>query len=845
MEVVVVESPAKAKTVGRYLGRGYRVLACYGHVSDLPAKAGSVKPDEDFAMVYETAGRRAARALGAIRAALEEAGGLVLATDPDREGEAIAWQVLTWLHGKDALADRPVRRVAFHEITAEAVREAMAHPRAVDMDLVRAQQARRALDYLVGFGLSPVLWRKVPGCRSAGRVQSVALRLVCEREADIESFEPRARWTVEVGVEAEGGAFAARPVRLDGAPLDPLALASRKAADEAARRIREAAFTVEGVERAHVRRRPAPPFTTSTLQQEASRKLGFSGRRTMEIAQALYEGIDLGGERAGIITYLRTDGVVISAAAVRAARQSVLEAFGEHYLPRKPRVYRSRARNAQEAHEAIRPTDFSRTPETLGPRLGGDVARLYALIRNRALASQMASACFDQVEVRLASVRGDIVLAAGGSAMAFDGFLRLYCEGAGEAGAPESERTLPALEAGQTVRIGAVRVERQVSAPPARYTEAGLVRRLEELGIGRPSTYAAIVGVLQEREYVALVHRRFVPLERGRVVTAFLEGFFAPWVEYGFTARMEEDLDRIAGGALVWKGMLRGFWGGFHAALEQARGLERATVLAALEAGLDTFLYGRGERAERRRCPACGEDTLGLKASRYGPFVGCLRWPECGYRRPLAAGSGGEYDDYTGPRPLGADPGSGLAVTLRRGPNGWYIQSGEGGGGAKPARVSVPGAMVPDAITLDVALRLLALPREVGAHPESGEPILAGIGRYGPWLRHAETYVAIPDDDDVLAIGLNRAVHLVTEKEVRESRARGPKQMLRALGRHPGDGAPVWLKTGHYGPFVAHRRRYASVPKDVSPGALTLEQALELLEREGGGGRSGPARTRR
>ena len=786
-------------------------------------------------MVYRT-GRRAARALGAIRAALAQAEGLILATDPDREGEAIAWQVLTWLRERDVIGDRAVGRVVFHEITPGAVRAAMAQPRGIDMDLVRAQQARRALDYLVGFGLSPVLWRKVPGCRSAGRVQSVALRLVCEREAEIEAFAPRGYWTVEAEVEAgDGGAFTARPGRLDGAALGRFAFATRTMADAAVRRIRGSAFAAASVERRTVRRRPTPPFTTATLQQEAARKLGLRVKRTMEIAQALYEGIDLGGgERVGLITYMRTDSTALSNDAVRAARREIANEFGERYLPAKPRTFRSRARNVREAHEAIRPTDCSRTPDSLAGRLDGDTLRLYALIRSRMLASQMAPARFERVEVALASAGGDIVLEAAGSRLAFDGFLRLSRADRDDGGADEApavdddrDRALPALETGEAVAIGAVRAQRHVTAPPARYTEAGLVRRLDELGIGRPSTYAAIVGVLQDRQYVALAGGRFVPLERGRVAAAFLEAFFRTWVEYGYTAGLESDLDRVAGGALAWKGLLGGFWGDFHAALEAVGALGRPTVVAAIEESLADFIYGRGARARRRRCPACGEGELGLKASRHGLFVGCTRWPDCGYRRALAAGE--DPDGYEGPKALGSDPGSGLAVTLRRGPYGHYVQLGDGIEGAKPRRMSVPDGMAADEVGLDAALALLALPREVGIHPESGEPILAGIGRFGPWLRHASTYAAIPEDDDVLSVGLNRAVHLLAEKEVRLSRLRGVKKVLRELGSHPDDGAPVWLKTGHYGPFVAHRRRYASLPEDVAPEALTLERALELL----------------
>ena len=756
----------------------------------------------------------------------------MLATDPDREGEAIAWQVLEWLTERDAVGDVPVHRVAFHEVTPAAVRTALARPRDIDMDLVRAWQARRALDYLVGYGLSPILWRKLPGCRSAGRVQSVALRLVCDREAEIEAFVPRQSWTVHAELAAADGVpFPATLCRLDGSAVGEEGLAMEELAQETAKRIGESRLAVRSAERDTLRRRPLPPFTTATLQQEALQRLGFGIGETMDIAQRLYEGVDLGGETAGLITYMRTDSTAMAKTAVAQARAVVRRTYGGDCVPAKPRTFRTRHRHAQEAHEAIRPTDFARAPEALAGRLDRAAVQLYGLVWNRALASQMTAARFDRVRVEIApegADTGEIGLAAGGSQMAFDGHLRVW--GGDEAETAGDGPVLPALEEGDPVSAVTARVERHVTQPPPRYTEAGLVRRLDELGIGRPSTWVAIVAVLQERGYAILHDRRFVPTERGRVATAFLEAFFGGWVETGFTAAMEEDLDRIAGGALAWRGMLEGFWGGFHAALEKAGALERATVLTAVEARLDGFLFGAGSR--RRRCPACPDGRLELRLSRYGPFVGCADYPACGYRRGLAAAGG--CDGYTGPRDLGTDPGSGLAVTLRRGPNGWYVQRGERsdtGGRERPERMSLPGSMAPDSVDLDLARRLLALPREVGMHPETGEPILAGIGRYGPWLRHEDTYAAIPAGEDVLAIGLNRAVDLIAEKQVRESRARGPKQVLRNLGPHPEDGAPVWLKTGHYGPFVAHRRRYASLPEEVSEGALTLEQAVELLDR--------------
>ena len=836
MHVAVVESPAKARTIRPWLGRGYHVRACYGHVLELPATTGSVDPDDDFAMAYAEAGKRAVRALHAIAAALEKADSLILATESDREGEAIAWEVLTWLHARDAIGGKPVHRVVFHEITADAVREAMTRPRGIDMDLVNAERARQVLDHLAGYGLSRVLWRKLKGRGSPGRLQSVALRLVCARESGIEAFAPQDYWTVDVDVTGRAGSsFTARLSRLNGAGLDTLSFDTGAAAQRAAERVREGEFHVEGLARSTVERTPPAPFTTATLLQEAALALGFGVRETMRIAQTLHEGVDVGGESVGLITFMRSDSAAMSETAASQAHRIVRVRFGEEYVPREPPALPSPSGTEREAHEAIRPLEFGRTPEALADRLDADPARLYVLIWRRALASRMAAARIDRVETELASKAGDMVLSATGTAMAFDGFLRVYREGADEAPADDTQR-LPELEAGEALRVVDARAVRHAAGPPPRYTEVALVGRLEELGIARPSTCAGIVGVLPERGYVVLEDRHLVPLEGGRVATAFLEAFFETWVDHGVTSRLERDLDRIARGGLDWKEMLRGFWDPFHGALEKAGALGRETVLAALEDRLEGLLFGPGEGAERRRCPACGEGELELRLGRYGPFVGCRRHPACGFRRRLAPGDGDD-DDFVGPKHLGTEPGSGLAITLRRGPRGYYVQKGEGGGKGKPPRMSVPKAMAADGITLDTARLLLALPREVGLHPESGRPVLAGIGRFGPWVRHGESYASIADDDEVLRVGVERAVALIAEKEVWVSRSRGPKRVLGKLGVHPDDGAPVWLKTGHHGPFVAHRRFYASVPKEIPPDELTLERALDLLASASGPGR--------
>ncbi len=826
VRVIVVESPAKAKTLAKYLGTGHRAIATRGHVSDLPAKAGSVRPGEGFAMTYAT-GRGAARRLAAIAKALESADALVLATDPDREGEAIAWQVLEWLSERGALAGRAVYRAAFSEVTEGAVGEALARPRGLDMHLVRAWQARRALDYLVGYGLSPLLWRKLPGCRSAGRVQSVALRLLCEREAQIEAFSPRTFWSVEAVLAGPDGArFRAALRRLDGAAVGEAGFATARAAKDAAARLRRSVFTVSSTAREVVRRAPRAPLTTATLQHAAWRRLGLGVGETMAIARRLYDGVDFRGERCGLITYMRTDSTVMAKTALAQARAAIGERHGGDYRCARARSFGPGAeappRAPGEGHEAIRPTDFARTPDDLDGHLDRAAVALYALIRDRALASQAADARFERLRAELVADDGAIVLEAHCSVLAFDGHLRVLRGGDAGREADAADASLPSLAEGDRVAVVSAEALRHVTQPPARYAEAGLVRRLDALGIGRPSTWTGVLAVLRERGYADVREGRLAPSERGRVVSAFLEDAFGRWVDYSFTAAMEADLDRIAAGALAWRGMLEGFWASFHPALEEAGALTRATVREAVEERLAGMLFGTGGR----RCPVCGAGRLELRLSRYGPFVGCAHYPACVYRRGLAAAGD---DAGAGPRELGVDPDTGEALSLRRGPTGWYVQR-SAGDGAKPARMSLPSALAPGAVDRDLARRLLALPREVGRHPGTGEPVLAGIGRYGPWLRHGDTYAPIPEGEDVLTVGLNRAVTLIAEKEIRASRAREPSQVLRRLGRHPGDGAPVWLKTGGHGPFVAHRRRYASLPEDVAPENLTLEQALAVLE---------------
>jgi DNA topoisomerase-1 len=849
VNVVVVESPAKAKTINKYLGKDYTVLASYGHVRDLPPKDGSVRPDEDFAMDWEV-DAKAERRLKEIAAAVKNADSLILATDPDREGEAISWHISEELKRRRALKDVDVRRVVFNEITKNAVLNAMANPRGLDRELIEAYLARRALDYLVGFTLSPVLWRKLPGSRSAGRVQSVALRLVCEREAEIEAFKPREYWSIEVTFATEAGAtFAARLAVLDGRKLDRFDLADQGAAEAAARRIREGApFTVASVERKQVRRNPQPPFTTSTLQQEASRKLGLSATRTMRVAQKLYEGVDIGGETVGLITYMRTDGVQLAGEAIAASRRLIEQSYGKEYLPASPRQYKTAAKNAQEAHEAIRPTDLRRRPQDVARALDPDERRLYELIWKRTVASQMESAVLDQVSVDIAGAGGAAVLRATGSVLRFDGFLTLYREDEDDPAEDEGDRRLPPLNEGDRPSLREVRPEQHFTQPPPRYTEASLVKKLEELGIGRPSTYASILQVLQDRNYVRLEKKRFVPEDRGRLVTAFLSSFFERYVQYNFTADLENQLDDISGGRIDWKAVLRDFWRDFHKAIDGTRELTIGQVIDSLDRDLGPhFFPDDGSGRDPRLCPACKAGRLGLKLGRNGGFIGCSNYPNCSYTRPLAVDTADGAEADTSPRELGRDPETDQPVTLRKGPYGWYVQLGEAKDKEKPKRASLPKGLSPAEVDLSKALALLALPRTVGRHPESGEPITAGIGRFGPYIKHGSTYKSIGADDDVLTIGLNRAVSLLAEPASGRGRRGAGSGGGRSLGEHPADGKPVTVGNGRYGPYVRHGKLFASIPRDTDPGAVTLEEAVQLLEAQAAkakdGGKAGRVKT--
>jgi DNA topoisomerase-1 len=826
-DVVVVESPAKAKTINRYLGGGYTVLASFGHVRDLPPKDGSVRPEQDFAMDWE-ADARGDKQVGAIAKALKGAKTLYLATDPDREGEAISWHVKAMLAEKNALKGVVVHRITFNEITRNAIRYAVAHPRELDQPLIEAYMARRALDYLVGFTLSPVLWRKLPGSRSAGRVQSVALRLICDREAEIEIFRAREYWSIEALFLTPGGApFTARLTHLNGKRLDQFDLNNETLALAAKGAVEAGQFTVGAVERKRVKRNPPPPFTTSTLQQEASRKLGFGAQQTMRLAQGLYEGVDIDGETTGLITYMRTDGVQMAGEAIASIRDHVKGSFGANYLPAAPREYTSKAKNAQEAHEAIRPTDVARTPDQIVSGLNQDQRRLYELIWKRAVASQMQSAELDQVSVDVTDSKG-LKLRANGSIVAFDGFLKLYREDTDDASEEEDNRMLPPMSERDPLKRQKVDASQHFTQPPPRYSEASLVKKMEELGIGRPSTYASILSVLQDRNYVKLDKRRFIPEDRGRLVTAFLVSFFEHYVDPGFTAGLEEKLDEVSAGSLEWRKVMHDFWDEFSKAVEQTRDLKISDVISALDQDLGPhFFPAREDGSDPRVCAACGNGRLGLKLGRYGSFIGCSNYPACQYTRRLAIDAGEEGGETLkeGMRALGHHPDTGEEVTVRRGPYGLYVQLGENTDDKKvrPKRTSLARGMDGESLTLDQAMGLLALPREIGLHPETKEKIEAGIGRFGPYVKMGAVFGSLDKDDDVLALGLNRAVDLLAKKLA----------SVRTIGPHPGDKDLVSVRKGRFGPYVQHGKTVANLPRGMAMDDITLDEAVVLLAEKG------------
>ncbi|MEG1453231.1 type I DNA topoisomerase [Brevundimonas sp.] len=835
MNLVIVESPAKAKTINKYLGPDYKVLASYGHIRDLPSKDGSVLPDDDFAMQWEV-DAKATKRLSEIAEEAKKADRVILATDPDREGEAISWHVLEVLNKKKALKDTPVERVTFNAITKSAVLEAMANPRQLDMELVEAYLARRALDYLVGFNLSPVLWRKLPGARSAGRVQSVALRIVVDREMEIERFKPQEYWSVEADLIADSPPFTTRLVKHEGKRVQRLDIVSEAMATAARNAIDSGDFTIKSVEKKPAKRSPSPPFTTSTLQQEAARKLGFTAQRTMQAAQKLYEGVD---DTGGLITYMRTDGVFVTPEGIAQAREAIAERFGPAYVPAEPRYYKVKAKNAQEAHEAIRPTNMMRHPDSV--HLDQDLKRLYELIWKRMIASQMESARMDRTTIEIETPDGQTGLRATGQVVVFDGFIAAYEEGRDERqkGASDEDEDeggrLPALKEGAKAQVQAIRTDQHFTEPPPRFSEATLVKKLEELGIGRPSTYASILTTLRDREYVRMDKNRFYPEDKGRLVTAFLEQFFSKWVEYDFTAALEGQLDEVSAGELDWKALLRSFWSDFHAATQAAGELRTTAILDHLNEALGAHIFpDKGDGRDPRLCPVCNEGQLSLKTSRFGAFIGCSRYPDCKYTRPVASPDAAEGGAQSGDRELGVDPATGKTVQLKIGRFGPYVETEAVEEGGKPRRSSLPKGWSPASLDLERALKLLSLPRVVGEHPEDGKPITAGLGRFGPFVAHDGTYANVSDIEEVFDVGLNRAVALLAEKRAGRAARGAAAAPLKELGAHPEDGAAVQVIAGRYGPYVKWNKVNATLPKGTEPDDMTLEVALPLLAAKAG-----------
>jgi DNA topoisomerase-1 len=810
MKLVVVESPAKAKTIEKYLGSGHRVLASFGHVRDLPPKDGSVDPDKAFEMLWQVSPDRS-KQLKAIADEAKNADTLILATDPDREGEAISWHVQEVLRQKKALP-ATVQRVTFNAITNSAVTEAMKKPRGLDEDLIDAYRARRALDYLVGFTLSPILWRKLPGAKSAGRVQSVALRLIVDREREIEIFKPQEYWSVSANFEADGQRFVGRLVQLDGNKIERLTIGTKGDADAAKAVVEAGRFTVVSVETKPFSKNPPPPFTTSTLQQEAARKLGFAASHTMRVAQGLYED--------GLITYMRTDGIDMAPEAISAARRAIASRYDAGFVPDRPRQYQSKIKNAQEAHEAIRPTDFDR------PRAAsGDHARLYELVYNRALASQMASARLERTTVELTDGAGRAVLRATGQVVLFPGFLVLYDEGRDDPQDEEGARMPPLREGDAPLKTGVEAIQ-SFTQPPPRYSEASLVKRLEELGIGRPSTYAATLQTLKDREYVRVEKGRFVPEESGRLVTAFLERFFERYVSYDYTAELEEELDDVSGGRLNWQKLLDNFWRDFKPKAGEVMDRKPSEITQALDEFLAPWLYPpRADGSDPRVCPQCGNGRLSLRGGRFGAFVACSNYPDCKYTQKF--GQGGDQAQSDGPAELGD------GILLKSGRFGPYVEQGE-------KRASIPKDMPLEDVTAEVATRLLSLPREIGPHPETGKPITASIGRYGPYLAHDGKYAKLNSTAEVFETGMNAAVSKLADAASGAGRRQGgSREPIAVLGKHPAGGGDIKVMAGRYGPYVTDGTTNATLPKGAKPEAVTLDEAVRLIDERAA---KGPAK---
>ncbi len=814
MKLVIVESPAKAKTINKYLGSDYKVLASFGHIRDLPSKDGSVNPDHDFDMTWELSPGGKKR-LNDIIAALKDCDTIVLASDPDREGEAIAWHILEELTARKKIAGKKIERVVFHEITKSAVTEAIKNPRSIDDNLVSAYMARRALDYLVGFTLSPVLWRKLPGSKSAGRVQSVALRLICDRETEIEKFKPEEYWTIDVDLLTDNKAvIPSHLINLDGKKLEKFDLNTEAKALDAKSKIEAQNFNVSSVERKKANRYPAPPFTTSTLQQEAARKLRFSAKKTMQVAQKLYED--------GFITYMRTDAVNLSKEAIAACRDAILKYFGEAYLPKVAKEYKTKSKNAQEAHEAIRPSDVMNTPKKMEAKLDADAYKLYELIWKRTVACQMNPAVLDRVTIDSLSQDKQILLRANGQVIAFDGFLKLYQESKDDSDEDDDNRILPNVNEGQAVDKGEIKPEQHFTTPPPRFTEASLVKKLEELGIGRPSTYATIIAVLQERKYVRVEKLRFIPEDRGRIVTVFLENYFKKYVEYDFTAQLEEFLDDVSAGQMDWKKLLSGFWAKFIKNVDAVQPLQVKDVIAKIDEVLSYHLFPpKEDGSDPRLCPECKKGLLSVKLGKFGAFLGCSNYPECKYTKPLTDVKDEEEQALDAPKPeKPEDKNLGvyktLNVYLKKGPYGWYIQWGEDATATteKPKRVALPKNIKPEELSFEQAVTLISLPKDLG------NGIEVNIGKFGPYIKQGTKSRSLTGNDNIFNITAERAAELLQNVAA--------KPEAKVLGKDK-SGNDIVLSSGRYGPYLKCGKNNYALPKELKGKELTLEDALKVI----------------
>ncbi|MDC3270245.1 type I DNA topoisomerase [Alphaproteobacteria bacterium] len=824
MNVLIVESPSKAKSINKYLGSGFKVLASVGHVRDLSAKNDAIDTENDFQMQWETSDR-GKKIIKEITDAAKKSENLYLATDPDREGEAIAWHVEKLLRDNDSLSKLNIHRVTFNEITKNAVLESLKEPRQIDENLVNAYLARRALDFLVGFTLSPVLWRKLPGSKSAGRVQSVALRIISERELEIEKFNPQEYWSIQGHfLNKDDKDINARLTLFDGNKIDKLDIKDEKQASEIYETIKKSNFNVGNITKKEAKRNPYPAFTTSTMQIESSRKLGLSASQTMRTAQKLYEGTEIDGETTGLITYMRTDSVVMSNEAINQVRTFVGENYGNEYLPDVPRIYKSKAKNAQEAHECIRPTNVNLTPKNIKQYITGEEYKLYEIIWQRAVSSQMASAILDQVAINITSEDKQVSLRANGSTIKFPGMYKVYHEAKDDDKDEEKETILPVMNEGEKLNLKEVIKNQHFTMPPPRYTEASLVKKLEELGIGRPSTYASIIKVLQDRDYVILDKKRFNPHDRGRIVSIFLEKYFNQYVEYDFTADLENQLDEISDGKLDWKEVLRNFWETFKQLCDDTVGKSNREVIDVLDDALGAHFFPPEGKDESRKCPTCENGRLGIKVGKFGGFIGCSNYPDCKYTVQFNQLNDKDGQSLSAPKEIGIYPETNEMITLRKGPYGFYMQVGEGTPEKKPKRVSIPKNFEPDEIGLNTAIQLLGLPRKLGFNPENNKTVSAGIGMYGPYILHDKKYKALEKTDNILDIELERALELIAKPTQRGNAT------LKSFGEHPTDKKNITAHDGKYGPYVKCGKINASLLGDQTIDSLTLEDAVKLID---------------